>query len=633
MFKGTCPMLDTTRKEASILLLFIYFLRDYVNFATILVVSLITFLVFFKISLPKIVRSILIIALFISYWAIYGKMIDPEIGLNFLITITSFKILEKESKRDQYMIFYGLVLVLSAGALFEKSLVYVGFFFISFIVLIKNFYFSLNQSLNRKRAIRIFIWISPVTLTLFFLVPRSMNPLSLVDSKPDIGEIGYTSSMQISDLETLNPSDKVAFSAKLSKSIANRNLYWRGNTLSFSDGWNWPITPFDEIVESGNPLFGTDKNFDLIIQEIRTNGNLSYFFGLDYPYELKFADKKFYFVGKKTREINKWMPINKYTISSQILRNDGELTPNEMRRYTKISLDKESHNWINNQFQGTTIEEISLEVKEYFRDQKFSYSLSPGKVVSLLEFMTKTKKGLCSHYSSALAHILRVKGFPSRVVSGYMGGDYNQYAQVYVVKQNDAHAWVEVFSNKQWIRIDPTEWISPERVILGGDLFVKELTEKGTAFVFNRFQFKMIIDIQKWFQQWDYRFYQWIEDMDYYSQEAILQNFNLNRTRAFWLSLLLIVLFPLIYLYQLKKSKKKNKLERIYDLWDDLFKKLELKKISFNRNSVLSTERNVVSSGDQTLIEIWKKMVRASYAEEVNDDDLKEIRRKLKTIQ
>ncbi len=62
------------------------------------------------------------LGIFASYWLIYGKVIDPEVGLNFLTSVIVLKMLEKESRRDQYMIFFGLILLLSTGALFEKNL-------------------------------------------------------------------------------------------------------------------------------------------------------------------------------------------------------------------------------------------------------------------------------------------------------------------------------------------------------------------------------------------------------------------------------------------------------------------------------------------------------------------------------
>jgi len=56
-----------------------------------------------------------------------------------------------------------------------------------------------------------------------------------------------------------------------------------------------------------------------------------------------------------------------------------------------------------------------------------------------------------------MAIILRVNGIPSRVVAGYRGGVYNDLGNYYILRQSDAHLWVEAYiDNIGWIRFDPT---------------------------------------------------------------------------------------------------------------------------------------------------------------------------------
>ena len=54
----------------------------------------------------------------------------------------------------------------------------------------------------------------------------------------------------------------------------------------------------------------------------------------------------------------------------------------------------------------------------------------------------------------------RLANIPSRIVSGYYGGELNTVGDFYVFRQQDAHAWVEVWINgKGWTQIDPTSVI------------------------------------------------------------------------------------------------------------------------------------------------------------------------------
>lgn len=78
------------------------------------------------------------------------------------------------------------------------------------------------------------------------------------------------------------------------------------------------------------------------------------------------------------------------------------------------------------------------------------------------EFLFSSKKGYCNNFSTSLAVMLRTLGIPTRWVTGYADGtqDFNYTNKVdnrYVVTNNDAHSWVEVyFPQYGWIPFDPT---------------------------------------------------------------------------------------------------------------------------------------------------------------------------------
>ena len=57
-----------------------------------------------------------------------------------------------------------------------------------------------------------------------------------------------------------------------------------------------------------------------------------------------------------------------------------------------------------------------------------------------------------------MAVMLRTQGIASRVVSGFQMGAYNDAADAYIVRQQDAHSWVEVYfpETDSWVTFDPT---------------------------------------------------------------------------------------------------------------------------------------------------------------------------------
>lgn len=67
------------------------------------------------------------------------------------------------------------------------------------------------------------------------------------------------------------------------------------------------------------------------------------------------------------------------------------------------------------------------------------------------------QQGYCTYSASAMAVMLRAVGVPARVVTGYYPGDYDDAEGGYVYRQENAHAWVEVyFPGYGWVAFEPT---------------------------------------------------------------------------------------------------------------------------------------------------------------------------------
>jgi hypothetical protein len=109
--------------------------------------------------------------------------------------------------------------------------------------------------------------------------------------------------------------------------------------------------------------------------------------------------------------------------------------------------------------------------------QNFFYTLQPPLLNnnSLDQFFFSTKAGFCSHYASAYTFLMRASGVPARMVTGYLGGEYNdksandKAAQGHLsIYQYDAHAWSEIWiAGQGWVRVDPTGAVDPQRVNSG----------------------------------------------------------------------------------------------------------------------------------------------------------------------
>jgi hypothetical protein len=114
---------------------------------------------------------------------------------------------------------------------------------------------------------------------------------------------------------------------------------------------------------------------------------------------------------------------------------------------------------------------VAREALTYFHDEGFVYTLSPPLLTSddpVSEFMFGARRGFCEHFAAAFVTLMRAAGIPSRVVTGYQGGELNTAGDYLVVTQADAHAWAEVWLAEQgWVRVDPTAAVAPERIEYG----------------------------------------------------------------------------------------------------------------------------------------------------------------------
>lgn len=76
-------------------------------------------------------------------------------------------------------------------------------------------------------------------------------------------------------------------------------------------------------------------------------------------------------------------------------------------------------------------------------DREKAATVQSGYLPVIDDILTK-KTGICFDYAALMAGMLRSQGVPCKLVVGNVGG-----AQV-------RHAWVQVYANGQWTRMDPT---------------------------------------------------------------------------------------------------------------------------------------------------------------------------------
>ncbi len=93
--------------------------------------------------------------------------------------------------------------------------------------------------------------------------------------------------------------------------------------------------------------------------------------------------------------------------------------------------------------------------------EKHGYSLEvpapAGGGDPVVAWMKTSQPGHCELFAAAFTLLARTAGLPTRVVTGFKGGDWNAYENYYMVRNSHAHAWCEVYDGATgWFRVDPT---------------------------------------------------------------------------------------------------------------------------------------------------------------------------------
>jgi len=144
---------------------------------------------------------------------------------------------------------------------------------------------------------------------------------------------------------------------------------------------------------------------------------------------------------------------------------------------------------------------------ESFLRTGYAYTLDinmPPNVDPLPYFLLQRRAGHCEYFASAMAVMLRAEGIPSRFVTGFLPGEYNDVGGDYIIRASDAHAWVEVFFPRYgWITFDPTP---------PGNAMQRGLLARLALY-------------WDWFQ---YNWNEWVVSYDFGHQAALAQNVQRN---------------------------------------------------------------------------------------------------------
>lgn len=477
------------------------------------------------------------------YWH-YGREFNTDFFVSFLLLCLIGKSFELITRRDGYIMLNLALFVLAATFLWGQSPARALAAMIVLAVVLLGF-IALSDSDNKTGAGRLkmlgllMLPAMPLLVVLFLFFPR-VPPLWSLNLGKDKSISGVSDSMSPGDFAQLSKSTELAFRAKFDTPPSRDDLYWRGLVFSDFDGttwrpaakislWNRHSAPPDWAQSYAASTQDKHAAYTISLQPTRQK----WLFALDYSHVDISADltDKFTFVRRE--------PINQpLDYTAQFYPNattDSSLNAAQIAENTQLPDGNPQARALAKSLNGAgDVVQYIQNVRQYMQDNQFSYTLSPPQLGSARvdDFLFGSKAGFCEHYASSFVFLMRAQQIPARVVAGYQGGELSLDKKTWEVRQMDAHAWAEVWiDGRGWTRVDPTAFVSPDRIDTGMDALTDRQNLFGAGIMgrLGQSQFKLLQSLGRLSSQLDFYWQDSVVGFDSESQSKKLTDwFNIG---------------------------------------------------------------------------------------------------------
>ncbi|MEM7079838.1 MAG: DUF3488 and transglutaminase-like domain-containing protein [Pseudomonadota bacterium] len=397
-----------------------------------------------------------------------------EAAASLLVVAFALKLIEMKSRRDAYLIIFLSYFLVAIAFLFSQTMTATTYAVLAMVVVTAAMV-GMNQMQTRIRpiaSIRLAAGLVgqaiPLMLVMFLLFPR-VGPMWSIPM-PSSASTGLSDKLTPGDVASLSQSDELAFRAEFDGAVPlQRELYWRGLVYSnFREG-TWSVGR--DLEEETLTFPGTaNLSYEVFMEPTQTK----WVYALDTP--VTFSPKLSVLADYRLVSEEPILSVFRYRVTSNPLMIMDAVLPEHIRaretHYPTVDSPRMQAyaRELYRSARGDAETVITL-MLEQIRNEEYAYTLNPptlGSVNSVDSFWFDSRRGFCTHYAGAMVFALRSLDIPARLVGGYQGGEVNPVTGHVVVRQYQAHAWVEAWiEGKGWVRYDPTAAVAPERVEQG----------------------------------------------------------------------------------------------------------------------------------------------------------------------
>ncbi|SDN57517.1 Transglutaminase-like enzyme, putative cysteine protease [Halomonas shengliensis] len=492
-------------------------------------------------------------ALTAGLWLQYGTLGRMEAMIGLLLGVYLLKLLETHTRRDARVVVL-IGLVATTVAFLHDQGIPVALGALLAVAWLLHSLVCLAGASDARLAWRESAWLlglsAPLMVLLFLAFPR-FGPLWNLP-QAERAATGLSDEIAPGDIAELSRSDRRAFRARfLGDAPAPAERYWRVYTLSDFDGERWRRATAARLglgrgalaaegrrspwPPSGEPRFEAELLLEPDSRPWRPS--------LGAPLA---SDERLRWLADGTVEGLSPLASRSLLRLSSSGQAPGWPDPLGARWHTRLP---EEGNPRSRALAERLWRETGGAPRAYlealmarFGEAPFRYTLTPPRLTSrdrVDEFLFESRAGYCTHYASAMAVLARAAGLPARIVAGFLGGERHPDGH-FTVRDYDAHAWVEVWLDGGWQRLDPTAAIAPERIEQGAGA----IEDGGEAFLadsgFSPLRMREIGWVNRLRLGWERMEYRWQREVIGYRDQArtALMARLVERLHAFWETLL-----------------------------------------------------------------------------------------------
>lgn len=512
----------------------------------------------------------------------YGTLFGRDAGSALLAAMLALKFLELQRLRDYVLSVLLIYFLIVLGFLYSQAMWLVVYLAAVFVLTTATLVRLAVPGARARFALRLagvlMLQALPLMLAMHLLFPRLQGALWGLPQDAHAGLTGLSDQMYPGSIHELSLSEDIAFRAHFHGAVpAPAQRYWRALVLWTTDGKGWTRGMMAQTQLNYEAL-GSPVSYTLTPEP----ANKPWLPALDLPAQIPPGTRlRSGLVLETVRPAHGRLSLEMSAHTKYRMKDlqRGERSAGLQRPETiSPRVQALAAGWRRAARSDTEVISTAL---AHFRTEKFFYTLQPPALEDdpVDEFLFETRRGYCEHYAAAFVTLMRIAGIPSRVVTGYQGGELNPSGNYLIVRQLDAHAWAEVWLPGQgWTRVDPTAAVAPERIEYGTE-GIRRLLARGAALggmpaetlrdllalsSFEQVQHQLRLSWDAANSAWQ----RWVLSYDQARQRELLARFgfeDVNPLRLFGLLALLVALIMGLYvLLTRRRAPRPDPVQRAY---------------------------------------------------------------------